>query len=546
MEISNRKVKTLIQKGREKGVLTYEELNNILPDDILMLPEKVDEILITLDKAGIDLIEDTGMETHDIAESKGKGLHEEEKGFGKGGRIVEKTDDPVGTYLTQMSEIPLLPREEEILLAKKIDITRKGFLRKILMSNFIQEACLKIIEDVINGELTFDRTLEVNEEANLKDKILKQLPEYAKVLKIILKKNMEDYCKSKQRKSTAKDKLRILRNIRSRQRKGAAILEYLNIRTKKLQPIVKRLIKMSKEMTDIEKQINLHKKCDGGNGRLRNLRLGLDDAENSALESTGKLSQHVASIERIYGEHESAKRQLSSANLRLVVSIDKKYRNRGLSFLDLIQEGNTGLIRAVEKYEYRKGFKFSTYATWWIRQAITRSIADQARTIRVPVHMIEAMSKIRSVKKKLLQEKGREPVIEEIARDIKTSIHETRKVLELFRHQTSLDTAVGESEDSPFGAFIEDKKTESPVSSVTQEMLREKMASVLDTLTYREREIIKLRYGIGDGYTYTLEEVGKKFMVTRERVRQIEAKAVRKLQHPVRSRILESFLDSIE
>ena len=223
----------------------------------------------------------------------------------------------------------------------------------------------------------------------------------------------------------------------------------------------------------------------------------------------------------------------------------QKYRNRGLSFLDLIQEGNTGLMRAVDKYEYRRGYKFSTYATWWIRQAITRSIADQARTIRIPVHMIETMSKIRNVSKKLLQEKGREPTIEEIAKEVKITVGEARRVLKISRHQISLDRPVGESEDSSFGDFIEDEKAESPVSAATQEMLKDKIENVLETLTYREREIIKLRYGIGDGYTYTLEEVGKIFKVTRERVRQIEAKAVRKLQHPIRSRKLEGFLDGI-
>jgi RNA polymerase primary sigma factor len=260
------------------------------------------------------------------------------------------------------------------------------------------------------------------------------------------------------------------------------------------------------------------------------------------LESPASLRRRRRLLRGPYKQFEDAKRELSSGNLRLVVSIAKKYRNRGLSFLDLIQEGNTGLMRAVDKYEYRRGFKFSTYATWWIRQAITRAIADHARTIRIPVHMIETMSKLRNISKALMQELGREPTIEEIAKRAKMTVSETRRVLKISRHPISLDRPVGESEDSYFGDFIEDEKADNPVESATQEMLKDKIEQVLKTLTYREREIIKLRYGIGDGYTYTLEEVGRIFKVTRERVRQVEAKAIRKLQHPVRARKLEGFL----
>ena len=546
MEKTSQKIKTLVLKGKEKGFLTYEELNNILPDDTLVRPEKIDEILMMLDELGIDLIEEAEIETRDTADTEeGDELKQEVKTLAAAS-ASEKIDDPIRMYLTQMGVIPLLSREEEISLAKKIEMTRKVFHRKILKSDYSQEVCLKILEDITNGELPFDRTLAVNvEHENYKERLLRQFPVHAKALKTILKKNREDYGHLKLKRTSAKNRYRLFKNIRSRQRKGSSIIEDLNIRTKKLQPIAKHLQEISSEMNNIKKQMVLHKKRDKTNGKLRDLKSRLSEFEDMAHETPERLEQRVATIEKVYKEHEIAKRKLSSANLRLVVSIAKKYRNRGLSFLDLIQEGNTGLMRAVDKYEYRRGYKFSTYATWWIRQAITRSIADQARTIRIPVHMIETMSKIRNVSKKLLQEKGREPGIEEIAKEVKIPVSEARRVLKISRHQISLDRTVGESADSAFGDFIEDDKAESPVSAAAQEMLKEKIESVLDTLTYREREIIKLRYGIGDGYTYTLEEVGKKFMVTRERVRQIEAKAVRKLQHPVRSRKLEGFLDSV-
>jgi RNA polymerase primary sigma factor len=276
-----------------------------------------------------------------------------------------------------------------------------------------------------------------------------------------------------------------------------------------------------------------------------NVRKELRDLMLLTLESPKSLRRRCEKMQRQYRDYESAKRELSGGNLRLVVSIAKKYRNRGLSFLDLIQEGNTGLMRAVDKYEYRRGFKFSTYATWWIRQAITRAIADQARTIRIPVHMIDVLSRLRNVSKRLLQELGREPTTEETAMAADISLEETRRVLNIGRQPVSLDRPVGESEDSSFGEFIEDQGSQSPLSSASRGMLREKIENLLKTLTFREREIIRLRYGLGDGYTYTLEEVGRIFKVTRERVRQIEAKAVKKLQHPVRSKQLEGFLEGI-
>jgi RNA polymerase primary sigma factor len=310
---------------------------------------------------------------------------------------------------------------------------------------------------------------------------------------------------------------------------------------------MKKLRGLFRKQTELEKRLVQQKKRPTmPEDEIAAIEDEISGIRSLCLEDSVALGTRLTTIQRVFSEYEDAKRCLSGGNLRLVVSIAKKYRNRGLSFLDIIQEGNTGLMRAVDKYEYKRGYKFSTYATWWIRQAITRAIADHARTIRIPVHMIETMSRLRNISKELLQDLGREPTIDEIARRAKMPISECRRVLKISRHPISLDRPVGESEDSYFGDFIEDESIESPVGTAGDGMLKDRVEEVLKTLTYREREIIKLRYGIGDGYTYTLEEVGKIFKVTRERVRQVEAKAIRKLQHPVRARKLEGFLENLQ
>ena len=352
-------------------------------------------------------------------------------------------------------------------------------------------------------------------------------------------------CFSPQQESDDVDQIkRNVKQMHRNRRKIATLLEELSLRTSRIQPMMKKLQGIQQKMHQLQNAIETGPTEDYEPEDIDAMKQELRGIQELIMETPKQLDKRLRTIEAVYGQYEDAKRKLSGGNLRLVVSIAKKYRNRGLSFLDIIQEGNTGLMRAVDKYEYRRGYKFSTYATWWIRQAITRAIADHARTIRIPVHMIETMSKLRTISKNLLQKLGREATIEEIAESAKMTISETRRVLKISKHPFSLDRPIGESEDSYFGDFIEDESAESPVQSATQEMLKDRIDDVLKTLTYREREIIKLRYGIGDGYTYTLEEVGRIFKVTRERVRQVEAKAIRKLQHPVRARKLEGFMDS--
>lgn len=532
-------VKSLIEKGKERGFVTYDELNKVLPDDMAS-PDKIDAFLQKMEDLGVELVESSEEEGKEEAEAEPV---EEERDFeGAGSKTPEsaKIDDPVRLYLTQMGEIPLLSREEELRLASRIEITRKRFRTKVLESPFAVVEAIRILEDVKNGDAAFDRTLKADNSIDLpKMEVLERLPTIIDQLRKTVFDSHECYERLNRRPLSPMERRRTRRRLRDNQRRCVGMLEGMNIQTKKIKPMMEKLESLSRRLDEIAAE---SEDVRGNRPRRAALQKELDRTQAQTLEGAEVLRARVRDIRERFDDYEKTKRKLSSGNLRLVVSIGKKYRNRGLSFLDIIQEGNTGLMKAVEKYEYRRGYKFSTYATWWVRQAITRAIADQARTIRIPVHMIEAMTRIRQVSRKLSQENGREPSLEEIADASGISLEETQRVLKISKYPISLDRPVGEGDDSDFGSFLEDASVESPVASATHRMLRDRIEATLQSLSFREREIIKLRFGLGVGYTYTLEEVGKIFKVTRERVRQIEAKSLRKLQHPLRSRMLEGFM----
>jgi RNA polymerase primary sigma factor len=551
-------LKSLVEAGKARGYITYEAMNEELPDDFS--PENLDSLLMTLDEQGIELVDEATIEAEApfeeaVAPKEGEGPAAP---AGKGGTKRKPTaleqeleadsrriDDPVRMYLTQMGEIPLLTRPQEISLAKKIEMTRMHFRRRVLESDYCMSQAVEILQMVGDGDLPFDRTMKISTAENLaKETISERLPMNLETVRKLITANQRAWSKANDPAASPSEQRRTTRQIWRRRRRGAKLLEELSLRTSRIQPLMKKLAHISEKMSELEGAIANAAANDTPPEDVAVMREELQGLQDMVLEVPDLLRKRVKATQKVFNDYEQAKRELSGGNLRLVVSIAKKYRNRGLSFLDIIQEGNTGLMRAVDKYEYRRGYKFSTYATWWIRQAITRAIADHARTIRIPVHMIETMSRLRNISKRLVQQLGREPSIEEIASEAGMSVSEARRVMKISRHPISLDRPVGESEDSYFGDFIEDESAESPVESAGQEMLKDRIEEVLKTLTYREREIIKLRYGIGDGYTYTLEEVGRIFKVTRERVRQVEAKAIRKLQHPVRSRRLEGFLDA--